>query len=242
MPVKTQLFIYDFDWSLADQDSDRWVLEVLEPTIRRKMEDLEDSWQWTDLVAQSMIELHAKGFTRKQVEDALRAMPFHPAMVRAVRDTRARTEPESTFFCLSNANEVYISIILEHHGITGLFKEVVTNPATWSSDLLVVRRRIPPDGPQHSCSVGCSPNMCKGEELDAFLARHGTFDRMTYIGDGSNDFCPILRLRPQDLALVRRGRGLESRIAKEGRSAGLVCQVQYWAGAWEVEEILAKLT
>jgi len=38
--------------------------------------------------------------------------------------------------------------------------------------------------------------MCKGEELEKFLARHGTeFDRMLYLGDGSNDFCPILRLR-----------------------------------------------
>lgn len=35
-----------------------------------------------------------------------------------------------------------------------------------------------------------------GEELDAFLQRHQpAFDRIIYIGDGSNDFCPILRLR-----------------------------------------------
>ena len=35
-----------------------------------------------------------------------------------------------------------------------------------------------------------------GEELSAFLARHQTaFDRIVYIGDGSNDFCPILRMR-----------------------------------------------
>ena len=38
--------------------------------------------------------------------------------------------------------------------------------------------------------------MCKGEELDAFLARNGQdFDRVVYVGDGSNDFCPILRMR-----------------------------------------------
>jgi len=35
-----------------------------------------------------------------------------------------------------------------------------------------------------------------GEELEAFLARKGEeYDRIAYIGDGSNDFCPILRLR-----------------------------------------------
>ena len=36
-----------------------------------------------------------------------------------------------------------------------------------------------------------------GDELDAYLARKGEhFDRIIYVGDGSNDFCPILRLRP----------------------------------------------
>jgi len=35
-----------------------------------------------------------------------------------------------------------------------------------------------------------------GDELSAFLERHlPDYDRVVYIGDGSNDFCPILRLR-----------------------------------------------
>lgn len=38
--------------------------------------------------------------------------------------------------------------------------------------------------------------MITGEELQALLARYPeTFDRVIYVGDGSNDFCPILRLR-----------------------------------------------
>lgn len=35
-----------------------------------------------------------------------------------------------------------------------------------------------------------------GEELEAFIVRNQpAFDRVIYIGDGSNDFCPILRMR-----------------------------------------------
>jgi len=84
--------------------------------------------------------------------------------------------------------------------------------------------------------------MCKGEELDAFLERHKpVFDRIIYVGDGSNDYCPIIRLRSQDMVLCRRYRGLEKRIAQDGKKDGLVCQVKYWAGAWEVEEIFSKL-
>ncbi|KAG8906711.1 hypothetical protein FRB99_006309 [Tulasnella sp. 403] len=241
--VKKQLVVFDFDWSMADQDTDRWVMEVLAPDLRRKMRDLSDVVQWTDLVAQTLVELHGRGGTREQIIDSLKIMPFHPAMVRAVKKLQAAKSPETTFLCLSNANQVYINTILEARGLTDLFDEIVTNPATWKeSGLLEVRRRVDPNGPQHSCQVGCNPNMCKGEELTAYLERKGeTFDRMVYIGDGTNDFCPILRFRAQDLVLARSFRGLQERIKKEGDAAGLKPQVKYWGGAWEVEEIFIGL-
>ncbi len=45
-----RLIVFDFDWSMADQDSDRWIFEVLAPDLRRKMKTLKDDIQWTDLV------------------------------------------------------------------------------------------------------------------------------------------------------------------------------------------------
>jgi len=237
-PVNSQLVVFDFDWSMADQDTDRWIFEVLASDLRRKMKNLKDEIQWTDLVAQSLREAHERNISRDQIENALRIMPFHPAMVRAVKNLKAAGK--TTFLCLSNSNSIFISTILEDKKLTDLFHEVITNPAEWEpSGLLNLRRRVDPDGPQHSCKIGCSPNMCKGEELDAYLARHHTqFDRIVYVGDGSNDFCPALRLRKQDLVLCRNFRGLSKRIAKEG---GLQCHVKYWSGAWEVEEIFGNL-
>ena len=59
---------------------------------------------------------------------------------------------------------------------------------------------------------------------------------------------PIRRLRifsnsidRQDIVLARVGRGLEGRIKREGEEQGLVAQVKYWAGAWEVEEMFPTL-
>ncbi|TFL01568.1 phosphatase phospho-type [Pterulicium gracile] len=240
-----QLIVFDFDWSMADQDTDRWIFEVLAPDLRRKMKDLKDEIQWTDLVAQSLRELHGRGGTRQQIEDALRIMPFHPAMVRGVTALKANTsKADTSFLCLSNSNSVFISTILEDKNLQTLFTEIVTNPAEFQSDgLLKLRRRVDPDGPQHSCQIGCSPNMCKGEELDAFLERHGkAFDRIVYVGDGGNDFCPILRMRSTDIVFCRNFRGLQKRIEQEGKSKGLKCQVQYWLGAWEVEQMFENLT
>jgi pyridoxal phosphate phosphatase PHOSPHO2 len=236
---KKQLVVFDFDWSMADQDTDRWIFEVLAPDLRRKMKTLKDEIQWTDLVAQSLREAHSRSITKEQIIHALQIMPYHPAMVRAVTELKGRGE--TTFLCLSNANSVFISTILESKGLQDLFEEIITNPAEWvPSGLLKLRRRVDPEGVQHTCKVGCSPNMCK--ELEAFLARKGVeFGHVAYVGDGTNDFCPILRLRRQDTAFCRTGRGLQKRIQKEGEAEGLKCNVQYWGGAWEIEEKFSQL-
>ena len=81
--------------SLVDQDSDRWVFEVLAPHLRRKMKSLKASTQWTDLVyiprivfkkilreftiifsAQSLKELHREGKTKDDIIGALEILPF----------------------------------------------------------------------------------------------------------------------------------------------------------------------
>jgi len=246
--VQTQLVVFDFDWSFADQDTDRWVLEVLAPDLRREAKGLKaskkppDELQWTDHMTAMLVELHKRGKTREDIENTLRIMPFHPAMARAVRYLKTTKDPDTTFLCLSNSNSVYINTILQHQGLTDIFDEIITNPATWTDDgLLKIRRRIDPDGPQHNCTVGCSPNMCKGEELEAFIARTGRkFDRVVYVGDGSNDFCPILRMGSSDIAYVRSYRGLESRI-KESVPGPVKVIIKPWAGAWEIEEHFQEL-
>lgn len=84
---------------------------------------------------QTMGDLADQGFTKDQVLEALRILPFvsdcdlelqqgrkshlngadlsqHPAMKRAVLSLKERL-PDTTFLCLSNSNEVYIATILE---------------------------------------------------------------------------------------------------------------------------------
>ncbi|KAF8303346.1 hypothetical protein DL93DRAFT_2173054 [Clavulina sp. PMI_390] len=248
----SQLVVFDFDWSFADQDTDRWVLEVLAPDLRRSSKNLkaaaksDEDLQWTDHMTAMLTELHKRGKTRQEIEESLQVMPFHPAMARAVRFLKETKNPDTTFLCLSNSNSVYISTILEKHGLTDIFTEIITNPAEWTPEgLLKIRRRVDPNGPQHTCKIGCSPNMCKGEELEAFITRSPKkFDRLVYVGDGSNDFCPILRmgrLVSSDIAYVRRYRGLEARIKKETEVGRVKVQVKPWAGAWEMEEHFHEL-
>ena len=47
-----------------------------------------------------------------------------------------------------------------------------------------------------ACSLCLVAHVASGEELEAFLERHRPgFDQIIYVGDGKNDYCPVLRLR-----------------------------------------------
>jgi hypothetical protein len=37
------LIVFDFDWSFVDQDTDRWVFEVLSTPLRRRLQDRKSS-------------------------------------------------------------------------------------------------------------------------------------------------------------------------------------------------------
>lgn len=226
------------DRSLVDQDTDRYVHEVLCPPLRAELQRRKSSEQFTDLCASLLVKLHSQGFRPDDIRSALQTLPFHPGVKRGV--TNLKAAGQTTFFLLSNSNTVYIDTILTHHKLGSLFDEIVTNPAAFNDDgaLILKRRVLATDEKQHGCKVGCSANMCKGAELEAFLERNGgreTFERIIYVGDGGNDFCPVLRLGTGDVAFVRKFRGLQTRIAKEG---GVRAGIKYWNGAWELEGYL----
>ncbi|GAA5973827.1 hypothetical protein JCM11641_003178 [Rhodosporidiobolus odoratus] len=238
--VRKIALISDYDWSMLDQDTDRWVFEVLAPHLRTSLRAHKGKLQWTDNCAEHLRKLHAEGFGKEDIENAMKQAPFHPAMKRMILSLKASTDPRVSVTILSNSNSVYIDTIMKHQGLDTVIDEVITNPAQFDDKgCLVVKRRVDPNGPQHSCTVGCSPNMCKGEELEAWISRNGgwdSFDKIVYLGDGGNDLCPVLHLRPQDVVLARSYRELFRKLHDKTGQSGVKCQVVHWGGAWEVEK------
>ena len=135
----------------------------------------------------------------------------------------------------------------QHHNLTDLFADIITNPAEWDEtnpNRLNIGRRLPASAPPHNCEIGCLVNMCKGQELEAWLAAHGgkdSFEKIVYVGDGENDFCPILHLRQGDWACVRQGFTLQKRIQKDGEKEGLKAEVKLWDQAWNLDEFYQEL-
>jgi pyridoxal phosphate phosphatase PHOSPHO2 len=86
--------------------------------------------------------------------------------------------------------------------------------------------------------------MCKGDELDTWVAKHGgkdSWDKILFVGDGGNDFCALVRMRKGDWGLVRRNMELDAKIREEGEKVGLKVDVKKWDQAWQIDEYFQEL-
>jgi len=56
------------------------------------------------------------------------------------------------------------------------------------------------------CDLGCWP-FCKADTIK-FFKENKNYKTTTYVGDGSNDLCPVLDLKEEDHVFARTGKSL----------------------------------
>lgn len=93
---------------------------------------------------------------------------------------------------------------------------------------------------EHSCTL-CPPTLCKGMWVNALAVHH---PRIVFCGDGANDLCPVLCLRPCDVALVREGYAchklIEERRAHGDEMQQPRCGLQLWRTHTELANLMRR--
>jgi pyridoxal phosphate phosphatase PHOSPHO2 len=133
---------------------------------------------------------------------------------------------------ISDANEYYIQIILQHLGIHHHFSKIYSNFASISShEHNQQRLSIAPYHPSlspHQCPNSCPKNLCKTKVLQTFQNEFfpQEFHQILYIGDGSGDYCPATSLRNEnDIVLCRQDWTLHRRLQE---SSSIKAKVIPW--------------
>ena len=195
------LLVWDFDWSLINENSDTYVLKLdASGALRSAIEQrLDDGAEWTPLMDWLLGELHALGVRPAALTEALGEIPVLAGALDAVECASSLGVEQRI---LSDANSVYISEILAARGISDYFTAVETNPAWFDGDGRLHVRPHQGDASAHGCPH-CPPNLCKGRVLQRWLDGMGDCN-VAYVGDGGGDFCPATRLRAGDVLLARR--------------------------------------
>jgi pyridoxal phosphate phosphatase PHOSPHO2 len=239
------LVIFDFDWSLINENSDTWIFEKLCPELYNELKSLRHTYKgrWTELMDHLVGRMMAPPYniSVKDINDAFASIPVFSETLDALRIAK---DSGSKISILSDANEHYISIILEHHELGSCISSIVTNRSTVcsldgslcgtcdTSGVSATPRLhiVPYQSPSypHGCPL-CPINLCKGVVLDEWRAQEGEFSRrVVYVGDGSGDYCPVARLGEADVVLCRDGWALHRDILNKKGDRSIAAKIVPW--------------
>ena len=205
--------VFDFDWSLINENSDTWVIEQLCPQLIPHMKEIckdpsngYGPGQWTKVMDHmiSLMMLEHK-VTKQQLKECLQTIPIFDENIALLHKLHDLKIPMAI---VSDANEYFIDAILETLKINDYFSRVITNKSSFEMakdgdgnevEVLRVRPHQPVDAP-HSCTL-CPVNLCKGLVMNDLDCEYRFSNRrVVYVGDGGGDRCPCIALLSRNIS------------------------------------------
>ena len=166
------LVVWDFDWSLVNENSDTFVLRELAPALTDEMKQLQaerpaifGKGKWTALMDHLLTKLGEEHMvSRRQIEHCLEGIPVFVEVIQVVRELAGRGCEQRI---LSDANSVFIDEVLRAACLQRHFSAVATNFGAWepyaredhddhethNDDILRVAPYQPRDRPHGSLEV-----------------------------------------------------------------------------------------
>jgi len=232
--VRRGLIAFDFDQTIIDANSDLVVIQMVDGEIPEEAKRLYSQDNWTDYMGAIFAHLHSGGVGKEQLDSTLSALSFVeglPALLKWL------SENDFEIIVISDSNSYFIRHILDAHDLSQYVTEVFTNPAYFDENQLL---KIEWFHVQDHCPLS-NKNMCKGQILEDYIEKRKgenvSFSRHYYCGDGSNDFCPSLRLKEGDVTFPRIGFRLESKL----KESDLVqAEIFPWTTGQQIRDFLVK--
>nr|XP_020446098.1 probable phosphatase phospho1 [Monopterus albus]XP_020446099.1 probable phosphatase phospho1 [Monopterus albus]XP_020446100.1 probable phosphatase phospho1 [Monopterus albus] len=202
---KRFLIFFDFDETIVDETSDDMVVQA---APGQHLPDwLKDTYQpgrYNEYMQRVLAYLAEQGVTESDIRSIMEKLPATPGMLTLFQFLRTRPPQDFEVVLVSDANAFFIESWLRRVGARPLFHHIFSNPATFNKNGRLVLK------PFHSSDCPrCPINMCKQVIVRDYIARRTQerrrpYQRVFYVGDGANDFCPALSLGPRDVAFPRR--------------------------------------
>ncbi|XP_055354159.1 pyridoxal phosphate phosphatase PHOSPHO2-like [Paramacrobiotus metropolitanus] len=247
---KRILVAFDFDHTIVNDNSDTFILSLLDTPLPEEIEDVRGEKGWTEYMDAIYGHLHSLGISTAAIHQHQERVPLVEG-VKEFLEFLSTNKDIVDCAIISDANGLFIPWILEAHHLLEVFTgRIHTNPA-WIDD--TDRMHIAFYHTNTWCELSAR-NICKGavlrrlcypnaqqedvpsaaEELLKPLDDGCLYDCVIFVGDGQNDYCPSLRLRPQDFVFARQRFQLVNLLKK---NAELVkAGVFTWATGYDMLE------
>lgn len=240
------LVLFDFDETIINESSDDAVVRAL--PSQRLPDWLKNSYReghYNEHMQKVLAYMAEQGVSKDSIRSAVEEIQPTPGLLNLLNYLQSNQQ-DFELAVVSDANMYFIETWLERAGMRHLFREIFTNPASFDDSGRLVLLPFH----SHSCSR-CPDNMCKQAILREYLARRmkdaggddqeggAPFDRVFYIGDGSNDVCPSMALRSRDIAFPRRDFPMHRLL--QVQADNLNASIVPWVSCEDIVDCLKKV-
>ncbi|XP_033025903.1 phosphoethanolamine/phosphocholine phosphatase isoform X1 [Lacerta agilis] len=239
------LLIFDFDETIVNENSDESILQAAPG--KQLPESIRSTYRegfYNEYMQRVLQYMCDQGVKMADFKAAYERIPLSPGMADLFQ-LLSKQQDHFEIILISDANMFGIECALKAAGAYPLFRKIFSNPSSFD------KRGYFTLGPYHSHNCKrCPANMCKHKILTEYLAERAQegarFDRVFYVGDGANDFCPSTALKSNDVAFPRKGYPMHQLIQEIGKSQPGTYQatVVPWDSAVEIschlQEVLKK--
>jgi len=235
----TILAAFDFDHTICDDNTDVVVRKLLpEEKIPEDVKSLYKSNGWIAYMGRIFELLYENNIDAQQIENAVANIPAVAGIATVLTSLRANNHD---VIIISDSNNIFINCWLKNKKLERVVSRIFTNPASYDDNGML---KIDMYHVQHSCQLS-TVNLCKGQILmDYVQERHDqgvNFDKIIYVGDGRNDFCPILRLSQNDLACPRQDYALIDILEKLPPDTKMKAKVVPWRNGRDLRSNLERI-
>lgn len=240
---KKILFIFDFDHTIVERNSDYEILPLLSDNSKKILSPkYENSKNWANYMQEVYKMMKADNIGINQIKDIVENLEFNKGYKELFNILRENKNKIDTLI-ISGANTLFLKWAIEKNNLIDLFPLYYSNWAEPNEEFLI---KIEAHH-THDCKE-CDKSQCKRIILKNHFKnitinenQYDTYKNILYAGDGTNDYCAARILREQDILFPRANFPLEKKLYEMDHIKNLKCKVHVWEDAFKIIEHLNTL-
>lgn len=220
--TKPLLISFDFDHTIANKNTDQVAREMVSGEIPDSLNKVSG---WTAYMRNIFKLLHNDGIKQEDIKNKITGILATPGYEKLLTNLHSHN---CEIIIISDSNSIFIDDWLNHKQLDHLIAKIFTNPAYYDENGLL---HIEQYHEQDWCKLS-EKNLCKGYILENYIKEQAnkgvTYDKIAYAGDGTNDFCPMLKLSDKDLAFPRANYSIMKLLNKTGNVNVVKAEIIPW--------------
>ena len=230
------LIIFDLDFTILSENSDHVILDLLSDKSREEVKEIEKtSRNWAKHMQKVFLKMKEENVNIEQVKNIIDNIKFNDGF-NELFSIISENKDKVDSIIVSGANTLFLKWVISRHNLSNIFDTYYSNPAEEHNDYLIKidQTNI------HNCE-NCDDSQCKRIVVDQYIKNKNLkYERIFYLGDGNNDYCPALLFNEKDYLFPRENFPLFNKLFTKNNKNNLKCNLVPCKTAHCVIDIIKK--